>query len=302
MTPFAVTVAALGWVFSKIELQSVLEQLDFQTLAILLPVLVIFCGVALWIEAECLVRLLPESGHVFDRATAARIKAASYPLSLIHYAIGAGGLAMLLSRRTGRSIAEAAGVVALILLFDIGIQLLMLVAGITALGTDAPAVQASVAFAMIGAIVLGLLGLRTRVSLGPLDRIRSMSVFAAARTTPLPLLAELGALRLVFGLIFLVLIGAACRAFGVLVPWAYLLASVPLLLIAAMVPSVAGLGTGQIAFLEIFKAYGDKETLLACSLALSAGMLVLRATMGLVFAREFTREALVAAREVETSP
>jgi hypothetical protein len=62
-----------------------------------------------------------------------------------------------------------------------------------------------------------------------------------------------------------------------------------------MVPSVAGLGTGQVAFIEVFQRYAAEETLLACSLALSAGLIVLRAATGLLFAREFTREAFVAA-------
>jgi hypothetical protein len=63
-----------------------------------------------------------------------------------------------------------------------------------------------------------------------------------------------------------------------------------------MIPSVAGLGTGQVAFVSIFGRYGDEETLLACSLAFSTGLIVMRAGMGLLFAREFTREAFATAR------
>ena len=63
-----------------------------------------------------------------------------------------------------------------------------------------------------------------------------------------------------------------------------------------MIPSVAGLGTGQVAFVSVFGRYGDDEVLLACSLAFSTGLIIMRAGMGLLFAREFTREAFVAAR------
>ena len=77
------------------------------------------------------------------------------------------------------------------------------------------------------------------------------------------------------------------------------LAAVPILIVVAMIPSVAGLGTGQVAFVQVFGRYGDDETLLACSLAFSTGLIVMRAGMGLLFAGEFTREALRATREAE---
>ena len=47
----------------------------------------------------------------------------------------------------------------------------------------------------------------------------------------------------------------------------------------------------------MFAGYADQNTLLTCSLALWVGLILLRAGMGLGFAREFAREALAAARE-----
>lgn len=300
LAPFAVTTAALAWVFQRIGLRAVAERLTTDALVILVPALLCFGAVALVLETECLVRLLPASGGGFGRGTAARIKAASYPLSLVHYALGAGALSLLLSRRTGRGVADAAGIVGLISLFDIGIQLLMFLLGVTALGTAAPAVRGGVVAVLVTAIVIGFVALRARISLGALDRIRHLKVFEAARTTPLSKLAVLGGLRVLFAMSFVSLIGVCCIAFGLEVPWTFLLAAVPVLIVVAMIPSVAGLGTGQVAFVEVFGRFGDDETLLACSLAFSAGLIVLRAGMGLVFAREFAREAFVAARHGDT--
>jgi len=299
VAPFAITTAALAWVFQRIGFAAVFDRLTPGALAVMVPALLVFGVVALAIEAECLHRLLPADQRVLGRGTAARIKAASYPLSLVHYALGAGALAVLLGRRTGRGVADAAGVVGLISLFDIGIQLLLLILGVTALGSSAPEVRGSVALALIVTLVAGFLGLRARVSLGPLDRVRSLRVFDAARTTPLSKLLVLGALRVLFAGVFISLIGVCCAAFGLDVPTSFLLAAVPILIVVAMIPSVAGLGTGQVAFVEVFGRYGDDETLLACSLAFSTGLIVLRAGMGLLFAREFAHEALVAARQVE---
>lgn len=299
VAPFVITTAALAWVFQRIGFEAIAKRVTGDALIVMVPALLGFGVVAVVLEAECLVRLLPASREVFGRGTAARIKAASYPLSLVHYALGAGTLAVLLSRRTGRGVGEAAGVVGLISLFDIGIQLLMFVIGVTALGTAAPAVRGGVAVGLVIALTLGFVALRTKVSLGPLDRIRELSVFEPARTTRLPILFAIGSLRVLFALTFVSLIGICCIAFDLEVPWTFLLAAVPILIVVAMIPSVAGLGTGQVAFVEVFGRYGDDETLLACSLAFSTGLIIMRAAMGLLFAGEFTREAFVAARESE---
>jgi hypothetical protein len=62
--------------------------------------------------------------------------------------------------------------------------------------------------------------------------------------------------------------------------------------VAALPIAVAGLGPGQLAFVEVFRDLASRETLLVISLVLSAGMITLRVGMGLLFAREFAREAL----------
>ncbi len=299
--PFAITVAALAYVFQSIDFRSVLDRLTPAALWVMVPSILAFGAVALAIEAECLVRLLPADRRVFGRKTAARIKAASYPLSLLHYALGAGGLAVLLGRRTGRSVADAAGVVGLITLFDVGIQLVLLVIGLTYLGTDAPAVRGGIAVTLIGAIACGFVGLRAKFSLGPIDRLRELSIFDAARTTPLPLLLQIGVLRVFFAFSFIGLIWGCCIAFGIYAPLSFLVAAVPILIVVAMIPSVAGLGTGQVAFVQVFSRYADDETLLACSLAFSTGLIIMRAGLGLIFAGEFAREALLAAREAEAA-
>jgi hypothetical protein len=71
-------------------------------------------------------------------------------------------------------------------------------------------------------------------------------------------------------------------------------------LVGALPIAVAGLGTVQLATVELFGAHADEATLIACSLSMQATMVAVRISMGLVFAREFTREAVEATRGVET--
>jgi hypothetical protein len=57
------------------------------------------------------------------------------------------------------------------------------------------------------------------------------------------------------------------------------------------------LGTEQAAFLYLFTDYA--EPLMTCSLTLSAGILSMRAAIGQLFACEYTRETIEAAREIQ---
>lgn len=300
IAPFLVTGAAVGYLFSTIDARGVLERMDARAAAVLIPALLVFGGVTLAIEALSLMRLVPpRNGIGLGFVTAARIKAASYPLALLHYAVGTGGLAVLLSRRSGGGLADAAGIVMLIALFDMGMQLLMVVFGVSLLGSDAMTVRAGILFAAMAAILGGVAALRAPFSLGPFDRVRNLSIFTAARITPAPLLLQLGALRLLFAICFISMAQAALYAFDLSVPIGYLVVAIPFLVVVSLIPAVAGLGPGQVAFVEIFSRWGDDETLLACSLALSAGLIVLRGFLGLAFAREFTREAMASAKEAE---
>ena len=61
--------------------------------------------------------------------------------------------------------------------------------------------------------------------------------------------------------------------------------------------AVAGIGTGQVVFVMVFAGLASDAELLAMSILLSASILLSRAAIGLVFAPEFTREAMAAARE-----
>jgi uncharacterized membrane protein YbhN (UPF0104 family) len=139
----------------------------------------------------------------------------------------------------------------------------------------------------------GLALLRMPRSLGPLERLRQLAALDALRSVPLSDLARLFALRVTFSLCFIGICGAGFAAFGVATPLPELVAGVLIVAVVGAIPiAVAGLGTTQAAFVYLYASFAPRETLLAMSLVLSAGMLALRAGMGVVFAREFTREAL----------
>lgn len=298
--PFLVSGILLGYLLTRIDGPAVLAELNPSVLVVLLPALLLYGVVSLWLEALSLLCVMPSSGAGLGLWGWARVKAASYPVYLVNYGLGGAVLSLLVGRRAGLGLAEGAGIVILVGIFDLGMLVLLTAVGASFLATEALALRAGVAVIAGAGFVGGLAVLRLPRSLGPLERIRQLSLFNAARTTPAPLLVRLAALRFAFVASFIGLSWAALLAFGLQVPPAGVIVNtVGVALVAALPIAVAGLGTSQAAFVYLFRPWGSAETLLACSLTLSAGLIALRAGLGLLFARELTREAVSSIREAE---
>lgn len=301
LLPVVVSAALLALLARQIDFGAALATITKRSLLLLTPALLAYIALSLWLEAISLVRVVPGAGGRLDTATAARIKAASYTFGLVHYALGAAALVVLLRRKGLLPMAEATGVVMLIAAFD-GLALL----GITAFGSafltsQAPALRAGLVAALLMAAPIGLLALRTERSLGPLDRLRDLRVLRTLREMSSARLVELLALRTLFVAVFIGLGAAALAAFDVRPPLGDLIVGFTLLSLISLLPiAVAGLGTGQVAFVYLFRNSADAETLLAASLALAAGTILLRVALAATFAREFTRQALAETQEAQS--
>ncbi len=297
--PFLVSALLLGWILSGMDLSVLIGLLTAEVASIFLPMLFAFIVVSLVIEAICLVWVVSCYHEFSSFLVAARIKAASYLLGLINYALGAGAVTLLLHRRSGVPLGQAAGSVLLIGLFDMASLLILALVALGLREADESVLNSGFIALATAVMFLGFAVLRLPFSLGPIDRLRELAIFEAARTLPLGLLVRLGLLRIIFVASFIALTGGTLYAFEVKVPVFPLVIGVcALLLISAIPLAAAGLGTGQVAFVALFEGYGTPEVLLATSLTISFGMIICRALMGLVFAREFSAEAFKARREI----
>jgi hypothetical protein len=291
--PVAVSAAALAWLLASFDLARVAEAFSPRVGLVLVPALLLYGAATLALEAASMLCLVPRRAPGFGAWTAARIKCASYLLTTVNYALGGAALSVLLRRRAALGLGEAAGVVILISATD-----LLVVLGLGALaaasgGEGGPAVRAGAVAAVGLGWFGGLLLLRMPGRLGPLERLRSLSVFEALRATPLPRLGRLVAFRTLFSFCFIAVAGAAFVGFGIAIPLARLVVGMMILAVIGALPiAVAGLGTGQVAAVYVFEGVAAPEELLAVSLVLSGGLIALRVAMGLAFAREYTREAL----------
>ena len=298
--PAVVSVAVLLWLFYRVDFQAVIDAVTWRVALVLVPALLAYGAVSLLLEALSIVLVVEDRPRDFGPWMAAKLKCASYLLGILNYALGAGALAVLMRRRASLGLGEAASLVLLISSTDLVIVLAMAGIGAGLVETNAPTLQAGVLVAAVVGFSAGLALLRLPASLGPLDRIRALSIFQGLRDVPLSSLAKLIPLRVLFTSSFVALMASSFLAFDVYPPAAEVVVGVLVVGVVAGLPiAVAGLGTSQAAFLFIFRDYAAQDALLAQSLVLSAGMLALRALMGVVFAREFTREALRETREAE---
>jgi len=297
LLPVAVSAALLAFLARQIDFGAALASITPRALLLLAPALLAYTALSLALDAWSLVRVAAAAGGRLGAGTAARIKAASYSFGLLHYALGAAALVTLLRRKGLLPTAEATGVVVLISSFDLLVVLALTALGSVFLATDELALRAGLVAGLLVAAPAGLVALRSTWSLGPLDRLRSLRLMRSAREMPAARLAELLVARVAFVAVFVGLGGAALAAFGVRPPPGELVVGFAAIALVSTLPiAVAGLGTGQLAFVHVFRGHGDAETLLAASVALSAGIILLRVALAAGFAREFAREALADAR------
>lgn len=295
--PFAVSVASLTWVIGQVDLDGLAAAMSWRVFLVMVPALLAYGAATLLLEARSIMCLIGAPPG-FDAWTAARIKCASYLLAIVNYALGGAGLAVLLRKRAGLDLGRAASIVVLISVTDLVVVLLAAsaAAGLVVQGHSMLRGGAVVVVAL--GVLVGTFLIRMPASLGPLERIRSLSIFDALRNTSGRKLAQLALLRCVFSGCFIAAAAACFYAFRVEVaPERLVFGMMMLAVIGALPIAVAGLGTGQIAAVYLFEGVAPKAMLVTLSLVLSAGFILLRAGLGLVFAREFTREVLAETRE-----
>ena len=298
VVPVVVSIAALTYVFADFDVR-VLGKLSWRIVLVMLPAVLGYGAVTLVIEAVSLMRLIDPPAS-FTSLTAAKIKSASYLLGILNYALGVAALTILLRRRARLGLGQSASVVVLISAADLVVVIAFLSVGLAFAESGDAVVRTGVVTLLGIGFFGGMLLLRLPHSLGLLERIRSLAIFDALRTTPADRLGQLLLLRAVFSVCFVAVGGASFAAFQVPVEVGRLVVGMMILAVIGALPiAVAGLGTGQIAAVYVFKDVAPPEMLITISLVLSGGLIALRAALGILFAREYTREALQETRTTD---
>ena len=101
----------------------------------------------------------------------------------------------------------------------------------------------------------------------------------------------------VFGIYDVMIQGFAARSFGLEIDWIALVARIPVMYFALLIPSLGNFGTREIAFANLFEEYGSREALYAFALWTNTIFLAMHVVIGAVF----LNRALVLVREVRAA-
>ena len=106
LLPFAVTAGIFALISQRVDWSKVAAHLGPEALPVFGPALLVYIVASLTLDALSLMRTRTEATP-FTRW--ARLKGATYPVNVLHYALGSAALILLLRRRAGLTLADATG-------------------------------------------------------------------------------------------------------------------------------------------------------------------------------------------------
>ncbi len=215
------------------------------------------------------------------------VRAASYVVAFFNTNLGRGALAAFLSRRLNAPFLQLGSTV----LFLVFTEFLHLIAwatiGILQIHTE---VRRELLWVPPAVVLIWLaVFLYARAGAGPpsirwLLAPREWALMRTFRLAPARRYAQVILLRAPMFFVSLCLHAVAARAFGLTVPFAHLLAFLPVIFMVAALPiTIARLGTTQAAWVFFFGGFADTPRLLAFSLAAHLTFVVTRGLLGLAF-------------------
>jgi hypothetical protein len=278
--PLAVSAALIAWLLSRVKLADLVQaagELDWRLLAPLTAAMVLALYVC---DASCLRTVFALEQRPLSYRQMLRVRGISYLVGAFNYELGQGFIAWNMTRLLRVDLLFTLSRSVLLAYHDL---VVLLSSGLFGwLLSDGAAPRTIGTFCQVGLAVLVMIGL----SVACLPR-RHRQRFEATRwgawlkSWPLSRSLKLAGLRLVYFGILIVYGGMALAICGIDVSPMVVLSTMPLVLLADALPSVAGVGTRETALLLLLNPESN-ATLMAMSLFWSTGMIVCRLAIGLV--------------------
>ena len=299
LAPWAISVAALFWVFGRTDWQRLVDATQGADLPLFLAVVVadkaVFFLVWALLQAEAIRRfVVPVSRRevLAVRGGSELFRAINNPLADAAFLVGVG-------RLSGGKLEAvvAAGVIPfathlLVLLGQASLALPLLAGG--------PSANRDVFYTVIaGWSLVALLALLLRAPALRRNAIgaRAVGWLEGVRVGALvPFFCWFAAL----GAFDVLIQGLASRAFGIPIPWASLAARIPLLYLALSVPSVGNFGVREFTWAALFGEHGRQDALFAYAFATNSVFLLLNVLIGAVFFRRAFELATEVRRSART--
>jgi hypothetical protein len=217
------------------------------------------------------------------------VRATSYILSLVNTQLGQGGIALYLHRRHALPFWEITSTVLFISFIEVyQLAFYSLVGAVV--GGEMGRVAPIGVYVALAVYLVGHLWYFSRPRRGRLGQVPVLAAFRKARPAHYLLLLLYKTPNLLAAVATHWL---ALPLFGMHVPFAALLAGLPLVFFFAALPiAAAHLGPSQAAWVYFFRRYAPEAGLVAYSLAAHLTFMVMNAAIGLLFLRRAARELM----------
>jgi len=298
LVPALVTIAVFAFILRRIPLDRLAAALrdadHLAFLAFMIPnTIVYFCWDTLILAAA--MRWFHGPIHLTELLPA---RAVSYVVALFNTNVARGALAGYLARRLQQPVLQLGSTVVFLVLTEYTHLVGWATLGLILAGPETRRELVWVLPAVAGTWLVFLA--YTRFNLRPSDLLsfvrgadawserrggmRQWALFRTFRIAPLRRYVQIVLLRAPMFFVSLCAHYFAAHAFGIHVPFAQMIAFLPIIFMIAALPiTVAHLGTTQAAWIFFFSAYAPPERLLAFSLAAHATFTATRALLGLLF-------------------
>jgi uncharacterized membrane protein YbhN (UPF0104 family) len=216
------------------------------------------------------------------------VRAASYAVGFFNTNLGRGAMAAYLSRRLHAPLMELGSTVIFLVLTEYTQLVLWALLGILGFRVEVTASVLLVAAAVAALWLVFFIYTKLHVTTaGAFRRLWAPRQWAIFRTFRLVTPRRFAAVVLLRSPMFVVSLGAhyvGAHAFGIQIPFAQMLAFLPVVFMLAALPiTVAHLGTTQAAWIFFFGQYAAPPRLLAFSLAAHLVFTLTRALLGVVW-------------------
>jgi len=249
LIPWAVTLAALGWIGWTTDFDGIVDAVAGANAALFFGAMM-GLYVVLWFVDSVAIAWVYRRYHAPNLRVrdVVPVRGATYILGILNYAVGAAAMALYFRRKHRVGLVEGGASLLVLMAVDFGLAMILVIVGGAVLPDGWREITLVIGAIFALAVIGHLLFWRGPWTWGPLERVRQHPKLGGFRDATIADYATMAALRAPVVGLYVCMHLATLAAFDIDVPLARLLVYVPVQMVIAALPlSVGGLGTVQAA-------------------------------------------------------
>jgi hypothetical protein len=289
----------------RVPLADMIQAIRLARLEIFLPLVALACLAWFLIDAKAFAVLFGRFNTPLTFSQACELRGLTYLLTPIHWNVGRAAVIARMHTTHRVPLLEATSSMAFYQTLDAILVSALCWIGLVRLQASATrdALEPLVALFCLALLAYLVIIRSSRFSVGPLERLRNSPFHRTHRLASSRDILTILSLRLAYYSVFLGLYVWGTSAFGLALPFALIVASVPIIQgIGALPISPAGLGTQQAAMLFLFSGFGPEGAIVAFGLSFPLLCIVFRSLIGWPYLGRFSISAPIPGVRSEPGP